>query len=42
MSVDEKKYLLCQNIKRLRAENGLNKKEMAEIMGICVSSLNKI
>lgn len=32
----------CGNVKRLRAENGLSKKDMAKIMGTGVDSLNKL
>ena len=33
---------LCHNIRYLRVSNHMTKKEMAECMGICVSSLNRI
>ena len=34
--------VFCQNVKTLREKNGLNKKEMAKILGIGVISLEKI
>ena len=33
---------LCMNVKRLRAEHQLSKTEMSKILGISVSSLNKL
>lgn len=34
--------VFCENIRLLRERNGLTKKQMTEIMGIGMASLNKI
>ena len=34
--------IFCQNVKILRERNGLSRKEMAEIMGIGLKSLDKL
>lgn len=34
--------IFCRNIKKLRKEKGLNKKEMAKLLGIGTTSLTKI
>lgn len=38
----EQSRVFCDNVKRIRAERRLSKKDMAAIMKISVSSLNKI
>jgi len=42
MITDEEIMNFCCNVKRLRVENKLTKKQMAEICGIGVGSLNKL
>jgi len=39
---NEQVAVFCRNIKILRERNGLNKKEMSEIMGIGIKSLANI
>ena len=42
MKSDEQIATFCENVKMLRERSGLSKKEMAEIMGIGIKSLEKI
>jgi DNA-binding XRE family transcriptional regulator len=42
MEFEDARKLFCENVKRLREENGLSKKELSKIMGIGVGSLTKI
>jgi len=42
MQTDNQIDIFCQNIKTLRINNGLSKKEMTKILGICSTSLAKI
>ncbi len=42
MSVKNNIWILCENIKLLRAKNNLSKKEMAQKLGISIKSITKI
>jgi DNA-binding XRE family transcriptional regulator len=42
MNDENELRIFCENVKRLREESGLSKKEMAKIMAIGVKRLNRI
>lgn len=42
MSIETEIFIFCENVKRLRAKEGLSKREISEILGISIRSLTML